>query len=224
MRFMEEHEISSEDFNKEVRIILISSNFNKEITTSVLWLIDNEIDITCIRLIPQRDETQLYFDLQQIIPLPEATSYQVRLREKLTEQKKARRATGRDYSRFTVSINGKIKTNLSKRDTIRLVISESVNYGLHPEEIAELVGIRRIFIDGNYTNREEFERARKCKDPKFDSTRWFIDDSDLICFNGKTYAFSNQQMISHIEGVKKLFKKYPELQGQVTKNGQEDFC
>src|SRR4029434_9161562 len=63
---------------------------SKELTTSVLWLIDHGIDICCIRMRPYKDGDRTLVDVQQIIPLPEAHEYQVQLREKGKEERKQR--------------------------------------------------------------------------------------------------------------------------------------
>ena len=46
----------------------------------------------CVRLRPYRLATELILDVQQIIPLPEASDYQVRLREKAQRERVARGA------------------------------------------------------------------------------------------------------------------------------------
>jgi hypothetical protein len=71
LNFLEWDDVNEEEFANDVRIILVSADFSKEITTSVLWLIERDIDINCIRIKPQKDGVNLYFDIQQIIPLPE---------------------------------------------------------------------------------------------------------------------------------------------------------
>jgi hypothetical protein len=82
LEFLGWEDPDDETFAPDVRIILVSQNFCKELTTAVLWLRDREIDIRCIRLRPyQNGETRL-IDVQQIIPLPEIQEYQVQLREK----------------------------------------------------------------------------------------------------------------------------------------------
>jgi hypothetical protein len=79
-----------EDFAADVRIILVSEDFGKELTTAVLWLRDREIDIRCIRLKPYLDGEKQLIDVQQIIPLPEVNDYQVQLREKGQASRKQR--------------------------------------------------------------------------------------------------------------------------------------
>lgn len=67
------------------RIILVSANFSKELTTSVLWLNQRGLEITCIRLQPYKAEGALFLEKSQVIPIPEATDYLVRLRDKEKE-------------------------------------------------------------------------------------------------------------------------------------------
>jgi hypothetical protein len=91
-------ETLEEDFGKDVKIILVSADFSKELTTSILWLIERNIDIRCIRIKPQKDTNKLYLDIQQIIPLPETSEYQVSLREKVNEERNARNESKRAKS------------------------------------------------------------------------------------------------------------------------------
>ena len=81
-----------DDFAKAVRIFLVSAEFSKELTTSVLWLYSLGIDITCIRLKPYGKSENVLLDVQQVIPLPEAEDYQVKVRAKLQAEKNARSA------------------------------------------------------------------------------------------------------------------------------------
>lgn len=73
-------EPDEESFCSDVRIILASADFSKEITTSVMWLIDHGIEIKCVRLIPYKtNDNRLLLDVQQIIPLPEAADFQTQI-------------------------------------------------------------------------------------------------------------------------------------------------
>lgn len=54
MGFLDWEEPDEDKFAQEVRIVLASAEFSKEITTSVLWLNDHGLDIRCIRLRPYR--------------------------------------------------------------------------------------------------------------------------------------------------------------------------
>lgn len=71
-----------DEFARDVRIVLASAEFSKELTTVVMWLNERGMDIRCVRLRPYKDGTRLLLDVQQVIPLPEAAEYQVQVREK----------------------------------------------------------------------------------------------------------------------------------------------
>ena len=79
-------------FASDVRIVLVSEGFSKELTTAVLWLRDREIDIRCIRLRPYRADAKTLIDVQQVIPLPEAQDYMIRIREKEQQERRSRAA------------------------------------------------------------------------------------------------------------------------------------
>ncbi len=216
LNFLEWDDVNEEEFANDVRIILVSADFSKEVTTSVLWLIERDIDIKCIRIRPQKDGDNLYFDIQQIIPLPEATDYQVKLREKAAEQRQARRESNRDYSRFDVTINGKSEFNLNKRQTIHFAISESVYFGISPQDLMELTGPKRwIWVDKICQSKQEFEIEEIKNVRNYDPSRWFNEDHELIIYDGKTYAFSNQHGKGTYDLVKNIFNQYPELQGEI---------
>ncbi len=82
LAFLGWEEPDEESFAPDVRILLVSEDFGKELTTTVLWLRERDIDIRCVRLRPYEDGGKRLIDVQQIIPLPEADEYQVQLREK----------------------------------------------------------------------------------------------------------------------------------------------
>lgn len=79
-------------FAEDVRIVLASPDFSKEITTAVLWLNQRDLDIRCVRVRPHRLGDTLLLDVQQIVPLPESVEYQVRVRAKEQGERTARRA------------------------------------------------------------------------------------------------------------------------------------
>ena len=74
------------------RIVLVSADFSRELTTSVLWLNDVGLDIRCVRLRPYRLVDELLVDVTQVIPLPESEDYLIRLREKSAEEDDVRRS------------------------------------------------------------------------------------------------------------------------------------
>jgi hypothetical protein len=88
--FLDWTEPDEDRFGQDVRMILASAEFSKELTTAVMWLNDRDVDIRCIRMKPYRDEGKVLVDVQQVIPLPEAAAYQVQIREKGRRERKDR--------------------------------------------------------------------------------------------------------------------------------------
>ncbi len=88
--FLNVESIEETELVDEVRIVLVSADFSSEITTSVMWLNKRGLDIRCIRLRPYKMGDKVLVDATQIIPLPEAADYEVKLREQTKETRKLR--------------------------------------------------------------------------------------------------------------------------------------
>ncbi|WP_296816549.1 DUF4268 domain-containing protein [Brevundimonas sp.] len=84
----------------EVRIILVAGNFSREITTAVLWLNKQGLDIQCFRMKPHRLGSEVLVDIQQLIPLPEAADYETKLKAQRQEEKRVQSARREIFSRF----------------------------------------------------------------------------------------------------------------------------
>ena len=87
-------EADAEIHTDRPRIILASAGFSTELTTSVLWLCDGGMDIGCVRLQLYQSGDGLLLDTNQVIPLPEATDYLVKIRDK-SEMDRGRRKRDR---------------------------------------------------------------------------------------------------------------------------------
>ncbi len=99
LEFLHWDEPRAEEFGRSVKIVLISSNFSKELTGAVIWLNEFGLDISCVRLVPYTDGGRVLVDIQQIIPIPEAAEYQVRIRNK-EQQVRQERVSGALMQRF----------------------------------------------------------------------------------------------------------------------------
>ena len=67
------------------RIILVSADFSKELTHSVLWLNERDLDITCVKLQPCKSGEDVFLERSQVIPTPKAEDFQVRWRNRERE-------------------------------------------------------------------------------------------------------------------------------------------
>ncbi|NJN12780.1 MAG: hypothetical protein HC815_34455 [Richelia sp. RM1_1_1] len=67
------------------RIILIAPSFSQEITTTVLWLNEAGINIRCMQVNLYNINDGEFLNIEQIIPLPSAEDYQIKIREKTNQ-------------------------------------------------------------------------------------------------------------------------------------------
>jgi hypothetical protein len=88
--FLDWEEPDEDRFAQDVRIVLASAEFSRELTSSVLWLVDHGVDIRCVRLKPYGLDGRILVDVQQIIPLPEVAEFLVRIRDKVQKEREAR--------------------------------------------------------------------------------------------------------------------------------------
>jgi hypothetical protein len=103
LEFLDWDEADEDRFAQDVRIILVSAEFSKELTTAVMWLNDHGLDLACVRMKPYNDNGRVLIDVQQVIPLPEAADYIVKIKEKEVRERTARReqsGRGDRYERF----------------------------------------------------------------------------------------------------------------------------
>lgn len=69
------------------RVIFIAANFRKEVTATVLWLLGHGIKVQCFGVVPLTYNEELFLDLRQIIPTPEAEDFMIGMATKETEEK-----------------------------------------------------------------------------------------------------------------------------------------
>lgn len=91
LEFLGWSEPNEDEFANDVKIVLFSEDYSRELTTSILWLNTRGLDITCFRVGAYKIDQRILLDFQQIIPLKEAEDYQVKVRNKQQEAQSARR-------------------------------------------------------------------------------------------------------------------------------------
>jgi hypothetical protein len=206
-------EPQEDEFAQDVRIVLASAEFSKEMTTAVMWLNERELDIMCMRLRPYKDGDGVLLDVQQIIPLPEASAYTIGVRAKQNSERKARKSQ-KDLTKYDVTINGNVIERLAKRQAILAVVRHLCNAGISPQDVAKQVPWREhnMFrsVNGAVTG-DAFVDLATAEGP-FDPTRFFLDADELIHFDGRTYAFTSQWGHRSYSAIKTLLAAYPDKQ------------
>src|SRR6266851_5365355 len=164
LEFLGWDEPDEEHFAQEVRIVLVSAEFSKELTTAVLWLNERELDIRCVSLRPyELDHDRTVLDVQQIIPLAEEENYRVRVRQKAAAQRQSRKFNF-DFSVYELTLNGSTESNLVARRLIFAAVKAAIQNGATPEAIAELLprGMGRwLSVDGKCSVEEFQQKAQQ---------------------------------------------------------------
>jgi len=210
-------ESTDDVFAPDVRIVLVASDFQKEITTAVLWLNERDLDIRCVRMQPYTFNGEVLVDVQQVIPLPEAAEYQIRVREREEQRRVTAAMTGeRDHTKFDVTVQGQTHRALNKRRAILTVVQALAAAGISPESMARAVpsrGDRFIASTLGELDSESFIKAvttdRAAQSRTFDPARWFCGDDELVHFDGRTYAVSNQWGTGTEQTLRDLTSQFP---------------
>lgn len=75
------------------RMILVAGNFRKEVTSTVMWMINHNISVKCFKATPYKHDNDLILDIEQIIPVKEAEEYYIKMNDKAKEAKSIKENT-----------------------------------------------------------------------------------------------------------------------------------
>jgi len=209
--------------DEPVRIVLAAASFNQELTTAVLWLNQQGLDIRCVQMRPHALPERVLLDIQQVIPLPEAVQYQIAIREKEKAKEQAvARTSERNLTRYNLQIGGKSSENIAGRRLIYEVVAEVLRNGLTPLQISQVIPWRgdSVFLSapGNL-DATEFEAAAGQS-----SSGYFVHDSTLFHIDGKTYALTKRwgdRLIEAVNNVAGLLPDEVQLSYSTTSSANE---
>ena len=194
----------------DVRIILVSADFGREITTAVLWLNGFEgMDIRCIRLVPYELDGTVLLDIQQVIPLPEAADYQVQLRKKGAARDRARRDT-RDFTRYHIVVDGNELPHENKRNAIRVMVRELAARGVKLSEIGRHFPPSKFQSLEGLLTPDEVRENLATLNPHEKRQRWFADEPFLDESSGKTYILLKEWGHKTELQLRRLSDAFPE--------------
>jgi hypothetical protein len=194
----------------DVRIVLVAAEFRRELMTSVLWLNRFEgMDIRCIQLVPYRLDGRVLLDIRQVVPLPEAADYQVRVRRKEQQQERAR-SQSRDMTRYHVIVDGAELPATSKRETILVMVTKLIERGIPAPAIGDELGVRFRSIQGEHEDPapafltgypREYRR-------KFRPEWWYIEHPFLQ--EGRTWLVSKGWGTNTEPALTALCERFPD--------------
>lgn len=198
--------------SRNVRIVLVSAGFDREITTTVLWLTDlYGLDIRCVRLTPYRVGERLLLDVQQMIPLPEARELTIQLQRKATQERAIRGTDGRDWTQYVITGPDGDSKPLRKRQAILTMVTTLRAVGVPAREIAKAIPTSRFLsVDGTLAGAELSE-AFALTYPKGDPGRWFMESP--VHDEGRTWIVTKMWGRNTEPVLELLTKLAPEQSG-----------
>ncbi|GAA0816492.1 hypothetical protein [Spirilliplanes yamanashiensis] len=190
--------------SREVRVVLVSAGFDREITTTVLWLADvYGLDIRCVKLTPYKVGERLLLDVQQIIPLPEAGELTVQIRRKQTQ---AREATtdGRDWTPYLITTPHGQTGPLRKRHAVLAMITGLHQAGVTAAELATAVPRSRFLPVEGILSGDQLVSAFLHTYPGSVKRlgRWFLDaplhDGERTWVVSKMWGTNTEPVLSRL--------------------------
>ncbi len=220
LEFLDWTEPDEELFGQEVKIVLASAEFSKELTTSVMWLNEFGLDIRCVRMHPYVSADQTFLDVQTVIPIPEVADYQVRIREKKQKERESRE-TARDFTKYDIRVAGQEYPSQNKRWMMFRLISGALCHDGTPQQVMDAIPWRRnrLFevFDGTLNAAQVQEQIMKNDVggavPR--AKRFFCNDGEVFHSHNKTYVLSNQWGARTLEAVESLTKAFPNLSVEI---------
>ena len=181
IEFLELEDEDSLLLNREdQRILFVASKYRKEVTSTVLWLLDHDVKIKCFKATPYSVREDLFLKIDQIIPVPEINDFMIEIKEKEREDKGKSKKVAEseaDLIDFWLTV---------KRRFTDIEVSFFENIKAKPKyDMGFTTGRGRFaMVIGKAGPRVELYFANDPEKRHFDAIAEFTDDLDAA-FNGK---------------------------------------
>lgn len=216
-------------FNRKVTIILVSSGFSKELTTTVLWLQDQNLDIRCVRMTPYRHEGKLLVQTEQVLPLPEAEEYQVQIATKHAEANSVRPRVDRlpRDPTFEITVCGKGYPHLRYEQAAFQAVELLRECGITLEQIQAALPASRLVSCEGRLKPEGMQRAidqmAGPRGTRLSATDYYCEDEHLLFDGNRTWALrrlSPGRTLHRLDRLKKCFPTKLDFHLETVPNGE----
>jgi hypothetical protein len=194
--------------SREVRIVLISAGFDREITTTVLWLNDvYGLDIRCVRLTPYKVGERLLLDVQQVIPLPEASELTIQLRRRQSQARAVRGGDGRDWTQYVIVTPDGRTDPLRKRRAVLALVQGLHGAGVATQRLADVLPASNfVAVDGRLTGEHLAEAVAERYPSYGRDLGWlFLDepihDADHTWVLSKRWGTNTEHTLESLVGL-----------------------
>lgn len=211
MAFIDAEQDEEPTIASDVRIVLVCADFGRELMTAVLWLNRFEgMDIRCVQLVPYELDGRVLLDIRQVVPLPEAADYQVRVRRKQQQQERVR-TQSRDMTRYHVIVDGTELPRSSKRETVLLMVKNLFERGAPATTIAEVIGPRFRSVAGEHEDPvpaflKDYPTEYR---GKFAPEWWYTEHP--FCQDGRTWLLDKGWARDTEATLTALCERFPQL-------------
>ena len=183
LEFLGWDEKEEDEFAQEVKIVLASAEFSRELTTTVMWLNDYGLSIRCVRMHPYENDGKVLLDVQSVIPIPEIEDYQVKIREK-RQKERASRSGGRDTSRYSIHYNGQLVHGDIRKSDIGFCTVQLLNdQGLIDQNVFDFLrednscNFQLLKLESEVTEaNRKYNKYRVSRDPEliYDDLEYYV--------------------------------------------------
>jgi hypothetical protein len=179
------------ELDDQPRIILVASEFGKEVTSPVTWLIEEYgMDITCVELDAYEKGGRTLLTSEQVIPQREAEEFLAKRREKQRTQSGTRRGPA-----LPVLLERGV---LRPRDTVRF----------DPDRLPD-------DVDRDYDPEDDFWRVEVTGDTGLnDNVRWLYDGETYSVSGAASEILENLDTDRHTDVNGYVFFIHPEFEGR----------
>lgn len=156
------------------RIILVAANFRKEVTSTIIWLMNFNIRAQCFKVTPYAMQEQLFLNMEQIIPVKDAEDYIIGLASKAQDElvsnkeeqqiKKLRREFWKELIAASTQKHN-LFSSISPNAIHYIAAGSGVGGVRYNFSISRNYGRAEIYIDrGDKTdNKKFFDKLHECK-------------------------------------------------------------
>ncbi|MGF6409555.1 DUF4268 domain-containing protein [Paraburkholderia sp. MM5482-R1] len=97
--FLKEEDFADVVLNpgNDQRIFMVAAQFRKEVTSTALWLLKHRILLKCFKATLFTHQDQLFVNVEQVIPLPEAEELMIGIADKEVEEQSSERGKAYRY-------------------------------------------------------------------------------------------------------------------------------
>jgi hypothetical protein len=183
------------------RLFFVANDYRKEVTSTVLWLINNGLQIQCFKVTPYTFGDESFLNVEQIIPSPESKDFMISMADKEISEKSTK-ADARDLhnlrrSYWAICLEGFKNSNCRLFDGVSPVKDNWLNGG------SGVSNVPYTLIFNLDEVRVQISISRKSKEEN-----WFIFDylhdrkEEIEAEFGQPFEWSKK------EGQKSCYIKY----------------